>query len=187
MKKALFISIVSLSFLFAGCVSEEGPVGPQGPQGPEGPQGPAGESGFVFEFEDIDFTGPEYDVFLNYPDDFEGFASDVALVYLLWGTEEVEGETLEIWRPLPQTTLLEAGTLVYNYDFTLSDVRLFLQADFSLDQLTAIDTDDWIARVVIVPGEFWAGNRVAEMDYRSLKEALGLRDFPTHENVIQRR
>lgn len=186
MKRLFYIAITSISLLFYGCSNEGpvGPTGPEGPRGPEGPQGPAGESGFVFEYENIDFTGPDYEVFLNYPNDFEGLASDVALVYLLWGVDQ----DLEIWRPLPQTTILPEGTLVYNYDFTLQDVRLFLQADFSLDQLTAIDTDDWIARIVIVPGEFWASNRIGgQIDYEVVKEAFGLPDLQTHQNVIERR
>jgi hypothetical protein len=173
---------------FYGCVGDQGPEGPAGPTGPRGPEGPAGESGYVFEYENVDFTGPDYEVFLNYPNDFEGLASDVALVYFLWGVDNVGGQDLEIWRQLPQTSILPEGTLVYNFDFTLQDVRLFLQADFLLDQLTAIDTDDWIVRIVIVPGSFWASNRVGDyMEYNNLKEALGLPDLPAHENVIKRR
>jgi len=188
MKKSIFIIIASVGLFLFGCVGDQGPVGPQGPQGPQGPEGPAGESGFVFDYENIDFTGPEYEVFLNYPDDFEGFPSDVALVYLLWRVEEIDGEPVEIWRQLPQTVLTENGTLFYNFDFTLVDVKLFLEADFSLDLLTAMDTDDWIARVVVVPGDFWASNRMSDfIDYRDLKEAFGLPDLSTHRNVIERR
>jgi hypothetical protein len=188
MKKLVYTILAAIPLLFYSCVGDEGPVGPQGPEGPEGPQGPPGESGFVFEYENIDFTGPEYDALLNYPNDFEGLISDVALVYLLWGVENVDGEDLEIWRQLPQTVIKENGTLVYNFDFTLQDVRLFLEADFPLEQLTAIDTDDWIARIVVVPGDFWASNRMSEfIDYYDLKEALGLPDLPPHDHVIERR
>jgi len=182
MKRLVYLSMASLVLLFSGCA--EGPEGPPGPIGPVGPKGDPGESGYVFEYENIDFTGPDYEVFLNYPNDFEGLASDVALVYLLWG---VDGD-LEIWRPLPQTTILPEGTLVYNYDFTLQDARLFLQADFSLDLLAAIDTDDWVARVVIVPGEFWASNRTGDhIDYEIVKEAFNLPDLPAHQQVTERR
>jgi hypothetical protein len=182
MKRLVYIAIASLIVLFSGCA--EGPVGPQGPQGIQGPQGDPGEIGIVFEYENIDFTAPDYEVFLNYPEDFDGLPSDVALVYLLWGTDQ----DLEIWRPLPQTAILPEGTLVYNYDFTLQDIRLFLDADFSLDQLTAIDTDDWIARVVIVPGEFWASNRTGDhIDYEIVKEAFNLPDLPSHQNGVERR
>jgi hypothetical protein len=187
---ANIVAIVIVLFTF-GCISEEGPVGPQGPEGPqglEGPQGPAGESGYVFEFEDINFTAPDYEVFLTYPNDFEGLDSDVALIYLLWGVENVDGVDLEVWRPLPQTVIDERGSLVYNYDFTINDARLFLQATYDLNDLQAIDTDNWIARVVVVPGNFWVSSRLQGIvEYNDLKNALGLPDLPKHENVTKRR
>ena len=184
MKRLVYLTIASLALIFSGC--SEGPEGPPGPQGPQGPHGEPGEIGIVFEYENIDFTGPDYEVFLNYPNDFTGLASDVALVYLYWPTES--DPDIDIWRPLPQTTIHPEGLLIYNYDFTMDDVRIFLQADFSLDLLTAIDTDDWIARVVIVPGEFWASNRTGDhIDYEILKEAFNLPDLPVHHQVIERR
>jgi hypothetical protein len=190
MKRFTNLIIIVIGLLTYGCISDEGPVGPRGPEGPtgpEGPQGPAGESGFVFEFEDINFTSPEYDVFLTYPNDFEGLDSDVALVYLLWGVENVDGVDLEVWRQLSQTVIDERGSLIYNYDFTKNDVRLFLQATYPLDSLQAIDTDNWIARVVVVPGSFWASSRIQSLiEYNDLKEALNLPDLPVHTNAINR-
>jgi len=188
MRKITNIIAIAIILSIFGCIGEEGPQGPVGPEGPQGPQGPAGESGFVMEFEDINFTAPDYDVFLTYPSNFEGLDSDVALVYLLWGVETVDGEDLEVWRQVPQTILDERGTLIYNFDFTKNDVRLFLEATFSLDNLTANDTDNWIARVVVVPGDFWASSRIMDgmIEYQDLKEALNLPDFPVHENIINR-
>lgn len=188
MKK--IINIVSIVFIlaFLGCTGEEGPMGPQGEQGPEGPQGPKGDSGFVFEYEDINFTSPDYEVLLTYPPSFEGFDSDVALVYLLWAVVNIDGEDFEVWRQLPQTVIDERGTLIYNYDFTKNDVNLFLDATFNLDLLEAIDTDNWIARVVVVPGEFWASSRFTGLiEYNDLKEALNLPDLPVHEGIVERR
>jgi hypothetical protein len=174
--------------IFSGCIVEEGPEGPRGPAGPEGPQGPAGESAYVFEFEDINFTAPEYEVFLEYPDDFEGLNTDVALVYLLWGVEKINGVDTDIWRPLPQTVFTEEGQLIYNFDFTLTDVRLFLTANFSLDDLSAVDTDEWIARVVVVPGNFFSSGRIpAEMDYEELMKALKLEKLPVKPSKMERR
>jgi hypothetical protein len=188
MRKITNIIAIAIILSIFGCIGDEGPQGPTGPQGPQGPQGPAGESGFVMEFEDINFTSPDYDVFLTYPSNFEGLDSDVALVYLLWGVETVDGEDLEVWRQVPQTIVDERGTLIYNFDFTKNDVRLFLQASFSLDNLTANDTDNWIARVVVVPGDFWASSRIMDgmIEYQDLKEALNLPDLPVHENIINR-
>jgi hypothetical protein len=50
------------------------------------------------------------------------------------------------------------------------------------------DTDNWIARVVVVPGDFWASSRLVNgmIEYQDLKEALLLPDFPIHENIINR-
>ena len=176
MKKALLILWTGVLFLSA-CdeYNDIGPVGPRGAVGPQGPAGAPGESGFVFEYTDVHFVGPDYDVFLEFPPDFEVLPSDVALVYFLWEVQEIDGELLEIWRPLPQQVFTEDGLLQYNFDFSLYDVRLFLDAEFPLDYLTSIDTDDWITRVVIVPGDFWAGGRV-ELDtpYEELSGQLGL-------------
>ena len=176
--------------LFAGlfsCISET--VGPEGPQGEQGPQGPKGESGFVFEYEQVDFTAPNYEAFLQFPDDFEALNSDVALVYLLWDVVEVDGVNTEVWRQVPQTLLTEEGILQYNFDFTMVDIRLFMDANFSLDLLGASDTDDWIVRVVIVPGDFWNSSRLStkEIPYEDLKDMLGLPDLPTPELTTKRR
>lgn len=174
---------------FSSCyVGDEGPVGPVGPRGPEGPQGIPGETGYVFEYTDIDFTSTNnYEVFLNYPDDFETFSTDKVLVYFLWGQEDVNGQLVDIWRQLPQTLIVPEGILQYNFDFTLNDVRLFMDADFSLDMLTADDTDGWIARVVVVPTDDSYLGRIDYSDYNAVKEAFGLPELPQHQNVVNRR
>lgn len=162
-----------------------GPVGPVGPKGDPGDQGPAGESSYVFEFDNINFTAPNYDVLLTYESTFEGFDSDVTLVYLLWGTDQENGETVDIWRPLPQTIFKSGGQLVYNYDFTKNDVRLFLTADFSLDDLKAIDTDNWVARVVVVPGNFWTSARLDKsIGYDDLLELLKLNGISVIDSAL---
>lgn len=186
MKKILTaLSFIALT-LFSAC---EGPEGPPGPQGPPG--NATGDNSFLFEFQDIDFVSPEYEVYLTYPDDFVPLNTDVALVYLLWGVEEVNGEPTDIWRPLPQMILTENGWLQYNYDFTKFDVRLFMNADFDMDaNLQPIDTDDWIARVVVVPGEDWnsSGGRLVAPDYNTLKEMYNLPDKPVHDDYkLERR
>ena len=170
--KPLFISFLALVVVLSSCVSETiiGPEGPKGDTGPQGPAGAPGESGYVFEYENINFTsGDNYSVLLEYPDDFEGLESDVALVYLLWPLED--GLDYDVWRPLSQQVLFTDGTLQYNYDFTAFDTRLFLEANFPLDELAAIDTDNWVARVVIVPGSFWASSgRTLMPEYACCKD-----------------
>jgi hypothetical protein len=179
--------ILSLNSCFIG---DEGPRGPQGIQGQTGDQGEPGAEGFVFEYENVSFTGPEYEIVLDFNGDFnfEGLDSDVALVYFLWDTEVINGETLEIWRALPQSIITPSGLLQYNYDFTKYDVSLFLDAEFPLDDLTAADTDDWIVRIVVVPGKFWnSGGRKAMPSYEEVKAEFNLTDLPNHQTTIIRR
>lgn len=166
----------------------QGPIGPQGPMGPQGPQGPqgaAGESGYVFEYENVNFTSPDYEVFLTFPNDFEVLTSDVVLTYFLWDVQTIDGQEVDVWRQLPQVLFTEFGTLQYNFDFTIYDVRLFLDGNFSLDLLPASYTDQWIVRVVIVPGDFVNG-RVDLSNYNDVKEMLGLPEFSHRSKVIKR-
>jgi len=145
-----------------------GPVGPVGPTGPAGAQGAPGESGFIIQYEDISFTGPDYEFVDNYKG-FEVLDTDVVLVYFLWDEENV------IWRQIPQTIFHPEGLLIYNFDYQVEDFRVFLSADFDLDLLTAVDTDDWTFRVVVVPGDVVnSGGRQDFGDYNKVKELLGL-------------
>lgn len=191
MKQLSTFLIVSLFASLSACTfydAEPGPRGPQGPQGPDGLQGEKGDSGYVMEWENVNFTAPSYEVILSYSDfDFQGFDSDVALVYFLWGTEEVGGETVEIWRQLQQTILTQDGILQYNYDFTKNDIRLFLDATYNLDMLAAVDTDEWIVRVVVVPAEFWNNGRIDGTDYNNVVDLLGLPELDTKIPSLIRR
>ena len=183
MKKTfLVLAIISLLLAISCNDSTIGPAGPVGPQGPSGPTTVVSDKAYVFEYENINFTAPNYDEILGYGDDFVGLDSDVTLVYLLWGDEVVDGERLEIWRILPQTVLFTDGTLQYNYDFTKNDVRLFLGANFPLSELTEVDTDQWVARVVVIPGDFFNG-RFDFSNYRELEKAL---DIDFNVNATQR-
>jgi len=183
MKRLLILTSLSVLLLFLANCGEDGPPGPQGPQGP---QGLPGESGFVFEYENVDFFGPNYEVFLDFGD-FEVLPSDVALVYFLWEVQDNNGQPLEIWRQLPQTIFHPSGLLIYNFDFAITDVRLFLETDFPPEFLAPIDTDDWIVRVVIAPGDFVTGSRVDLSNYDNVKEKLGLPDLPKRNSTGKRR
>lgn len=166
-----YTKLLSIVFILALWSCGEGPVGPVGPQGPAGPsgaQGAPGESGFIIQYEDISFTGPDYE----FIDDYKGFEvldTDVVLVYFLWDEENV------IWRQIPQTIFHPEGLLIYNFDYQVEDFRVFLSADFDLDLLTAVDTDDWTFRVVVAPGDIVnSGGRQDFGDYNKVKELLGL-------------
>ena len=179
----LIILVISAS----SCTTEI--VGPPGPPGPSGPEGAQGESAFVFEYSNVNFTSPNYEVFLDYPSDFEGLDKDVTLIYLLWDvTTDSNGNDLEIWRQLPQTLFTQYGLLLYNYDFSKIDFHLFLTTEFDPNLLEPIDTDDWIVRAVIIPGNFWGGRTsVDHSDYNAVKEAYGLPELPIHSAQNRRK
>lgn len=192
MKYLFTIAVLVSCFTFMACEGPTGPVGPQGlpgPQGPRGVSGSAGDLGFVMEWEGVDFTASnDYAAFLDFADfGFAGEVSDVALVYLLWEVDEVTGN--EIWRQLQQTLIIPEGILQYNFDFTPFDVNLFMDADFDLGILGAQDTDDWVVRVVVVPGDFVGGRKAgAEISYQELEEKLGLPQIDKRSSkVVSRR
>ncbi|MDN5203675.1 hypothetical protein QQ008_19960 [Fulvivirgaceae bacterium BMA10] len=184
--RRIIYTIAILVFGMYSCeVGPEGPPGPVGPVGPIGPEGAKGEEGFTFEYI-IDFEAPDYQVFLPFPDDFQVLDSDVVLVYLLWGQEEVNGEMLEIWRALPQTLITEDGLLQYNFDFTVSDVSLFLEADFPRSNLGPEMLNEWVARIVVVPAQFVETGRTASdySDYKEVVKRFGLVDTPVDQKYL---
>lgn len=177
--------LIVFSLIGFSCV-DEGPMGlpgPEGPRGPRGPQGEAGSEALVFEYENVDFLPPYYSEFLNFPD-YQALPSDVVLVYALWDIQKVDGEIFEVWRLLPQTTFPNEGTLVYNYNHTDVDVELFLDANFSIvdSELGYDELDDWVIRIVIVPGQFLSNGRSEPIDfsdYQAVKERFNLPDMPS--------
>ncbi|HAK45881.1 MAG TPA: hypothetical protein DCO79_08190 [Spirochaeta sp.] len=190
MKRLQLLLMAILVISISSCTTKTiGPPGPQGDVGPAGPTGAAGESAFVFEYSNVDFVGPDYDVFLNYPADFEGLESDVTLVYLLWETTtDGDGNALEVWRQVPQTIFTQNGLINYNFDFTRIDFHLFLTTEFDPVLLEPIDTDDWIVRAVIVPGDFWGGRTsVDHSDYYAVQKAYGLPDMPARSATDRRK
>lgn len=160
--KRLYTLLVILAIIATGCSR-----GPEGLPGRDGIDGLNGEEGFVFEYE-LSFTAPDYTEYLLLPDDFNMLESDVMLVYFLWGVED----GLEVWRALPQTLFFQDGILSYNYDFTLRDAKVFLDGTVNLDGLGADLTDNWIARVVVVPAQF--GGRIDYSDYDQVKDFFEL-------------
>ena len=158
--KRLLISFVIIVLLFA-C---------EGPTGPEGPEGVPGEEGFVFDYE-FSFVAPEYSVLLELPENFDMTFSDVILVYLLW---EVTEDNVEVWRLLPQTLYIDEGILQYNYDWTVSDARVFLDGTAEPNLLGAFYTDNWIARLVVVPAQPGGRLNLDYSDYNQIKEFYDL-------------
>ena len=142
MKKILTL-LVLIAISFTGCTGDQGPMGPPGNDGTNG----EAIASSAFEIK-VNFNGAN-----NFAHTekygFEVLKSDVTLVYILW--EIVDGK--DVWRLLPQTVSLDEGLLFYNFDFTQTDVRIFLDATFDLNLLSSGDTQNQVFRVVVVPAD----------------------------------
>src|SRR5690606_25494560 len=90
---------------------------------------------------------------ITYPSNVEVFESDAVLVYHLVETIPGNGGPIDVWEQLPQTYFVDQGTLVYNFDHTFLDVRLFLDANFDLNSLSSGFTNNQTFRVAVVPTE----------------------------------
>lgn len=103
------------------------------------------------------------------------FASDMILVYRLY--DVVNGA--DVWQLIPQTYYLDGGNEIdYNYDFTVNDVNIFMGANFDLNTLSSIWTQNQTFRIVIVPGYFSgkAANPVNFNDYNAVVNAFQIDD-----------
>ena len=135
MKK--LVSLLSV-VLFMSCVVEEGIDGRDG--------GLIVSSAFEIV---VDFNANNnYEIVEPYG--FDVFEYDVTLVYILWETDNGQ----DVWRLLPQSAIFVGGaTLTYNFDFTQTDVKLFLEGTANFDNLSAVWTQDVVFRIVVVPAD----------------------------------
>lgn len=144
-------------------------MGPQGPQGPEGEPGIT-IVGEAFEVE-VDFTEQNgYEGIFDF--DPAILESDVVLAFIQW---ETTSNNQPIWRALPQTIFFTEGVLIYNYDFTRSDFRLFLDGPLDYSALGPDWTQNQVFRIIVVPADF-AGSRIDWTDYEGVTKLLGLEE-----------
>lgn len=158
MKKISFIIILFASVLMLSC---EGPVGPPGEDG-------TSLIGTVFEMEDDFKASNNYELFFDFPQNFEIYNTDVVLVYILWEVATVNGEQTDVWRLLPQTVILDDGILQYNFDYTVNDVRIFLEGTTNFNNLLPAETDNQIFRIAVLPADFVASKKSAEISDLSI-------------------
>lgn len=147
MKNIILYFALFTGLLLTSCTGDQGPPGPPGDPG-------INILGQVFEVT-VDFTpGNNYSRLIQFPSNIEVYESDVVMVYLLEDVVQGNGGSIDVWSQLPQTFFLDQGTLVYNFDHTFLDVRLFLDGNFNLDTLGSAFTDDQTFRIAILPAEF---------------------------------
>lgn len=179
MKRLSILFFTAIVLLFAACEGEVGPQGPPGLDGQDGTNGSNGQDGqsyigTVFEVTGNFTADNEYALTLNYPNTLEVLNSDVVFVYLLWETVQQNGQQVDVWRLLPQTRILNQGILQYNYDYTLNDVSVFLEADFPLSQLQDGDLLNQTFRVAVLPAAFASEKSVKLNSYKALIESPNL-------------
>jgi hypothetical protein len=134
----------------------------------EGPMGPPGEDGTdllgtIFEIEGDFKVSNEYQLFFDFPNNFEIYDTDVVLVYILWDVVDVNGKQTDVWRLLPQTIVLNEGVLQYNFDYTVNDVRIFLETTIPFGNLLPAETQDQVFRIAVLPADFIASKKAAEI------------------------
>jgi hypothetical protein len=159
MKKRVSLLVV-IAIILTACTGDQGPMGPSGFDGNDGNNGTNGSIVKASAFEiTVDFNAANgFSYAENYG--FPVSKSDVTLAYILW--EIADGK--DVWRMLPQTVNLEEGVLFYNFDFTQTDVRFFLDATFDLNLLSSGDTQDQVFRVVVVPADNIDGVNISNIN-----------------------
>ncbi|MCF0042641.1 hypothetical protein [Dyadobacter fanqingshengii] len=170
MKKIIMPLLLAVIVAFQGC------------KGPEGPQGPQGDAlvGTTFDLVGVDFlAADDFQYGLTFADAKLGvdvLESDAVLVYINWGTEDVNGTTLKTYRLLPQTAFLDNGILTYNTDRTAQDFSIFLDGTVNLNTVIADYTRDQDFRVVIIPADFAArtAGQVDYSDYNAVVKAYNI-------------
>jgi hypothetical protein len=161
----------TLLFFATVLISCEGSVGPPGPQGAPGEDGFDGLIGQVIEVQADLNVGTDFEYFVEIPDDIVVIESDVFMVYRLM--EVADG--LDVWEPLPQTIFINNDILLYAFDYTLFDVRLFLDGTVDFGKLDPNDTDGLIFRIAIIPADFAKGVNLKKMD--DVMQALDIKDI----------
>ena len=175
MKKITAIFAILVLVAIQSC---EGPMGPVGPEGVQGPEGKPGVN-IVSEVFQVtaDFTeANKFErVFEFKPRILD---SDMVLAFIQW---ETSGQN-PVWRALPQTIFFNEGVLVYNYDFTKVDFRLFLDGPIDYKTLGTQWTRGQKFRIVVVPGDF-TGARMDWTNYEAVIKLLGIdeNDFASSE------
>lgn len=146
--KKIIKTITALLFMTVVLIScgERGPVGPEGPPGPPGPE----ILPTSFEFNATLLPNNDFEFFNDIPGDIEVFDSDIIIAFVY--EDYIEEDDLDVWRQLPITEFNSKGTVLFDFDFTAVDVRIFLDANYIL---TASDGyEDVLIRAVHIPANF---------------------------------
>ncbi|MCK0157527.1 collagen-like protein [Cellulophaga sp. F20128] len=173
MKKITITLGVLLAFFLTGCSGSDGYDGLDGRDGADGEDG-VNITGSIYEIEGDFSINNDYSLYYEFPkgpNDVEVFESSIVLVYILWDqTVDTNGDAVDIWRLLPQATLLEEGFLQYNFDHTFLDVSIFMEAEFDIAILDASYTDNQVFRIAILPAAMASG----KLNKSNINDVMGV-------------
>ncbi|MDO6492090.1 MULTISPECIES: collagen-like protein [unclassified Cellulophaga] len=174
MKKITLTIAAIFALVLTACSGSDGRDGIDGQDGVDA-------IGSVYQVTGDFNIGNNYTLTFEFPTAVEVFESDVVLVYILWEqVDGTDGQPINVWRLMPQTRLLDRGTLIYNYDHTFVDANFFLESDFDLSTLATGDTDNQTFRVAILPADAVNG----KLDTSNINDVMGILDTK-EEDVIQ--
>lgn len=161
MKKITIFILLLSAIVISSC---------EGPMGPPGIPGEAGDAliGTIFEIEGDFKASNDYELFFDFPKNFKIYDTDVVLVYILWDVATVNGKQTDVWRLLPQTVILPQGFIQYNFDYTVNDVHIFLETTIPFSELLPAETQDQVFRIAVLPADFIATKKSAEIKDLSL-------------------
>jgi hypothetical protein len=158
MKKITSILLILAAIISTSC---EGPIGPPGLPGKDGDT----LVGSIFEIKG-DFTAAnEYKLFFEFPKDFKIYKTDIVLVYVLW---EQTDKKADVWRLMPQTVVVDEGVLQYNFDYTATDVKVFLEGTVDLSKLLPGEWQNQVFRVAVLPADFTSKKSVDIGNFNSI-------------------
>ncbi len=158
MKKITTFLLLFTAILISSC---EGPIGPPGQDGDA-------LIGTIFEIQGDFKASNNYELYYTFPNNFVIYDTDVVLVYILWETASVNGNQTDVWRLIPQTVILSDGILQYNFDYTVDDVKVFLEGTTDFNKLLPAETDDQVFRIAVLPADFIASKKSVEISDLSI-------------------
>lgn len=127
--------------------------------------------GTVFETTGSFSSSNDYTLNFTFPNDVTVYDGDVVMVYILW---EIASDGSDVWRPLPQSVFLTDGSFQYNFDYTVNDVQIYLEANFDLSSLSSADLQNQTFRIAVIPAELYKNKSVDINNYNSVMSASKL-------------
>jgi len=163
--KKLSILFAFFTVLFISC---------EGDPGPAGFDGADGLIGSIFET-DITFNSDNgFEGTVDIPTSINVLNTDVVIAFVLNGDDN----GADVWEPLPQTLFLGNDILLYGFDYTVSNVRFFLDGTLDFTTLDSLFTDNVTFRIAVIPAD-----AAANIDTSNFNEVMSVVDIEEIKKV----